>query len=342
MAIKTRKFQIVNDVNTAPEFAPWKRQATRSNLLAFASFPILVHNKVYGVLNLAAREKNHFSPGEVVFLELVARFLAFGIQAQTDREMNLILEERNVVNNLLVETFMQNSDAAVAIFDSKEPYMCRSANHGFLTMLDEPYRSTGIEDSLLSDFAGSHIQRDIYDALHRAIEDVEPQYGEGEEFKNFDGAAERWNWFVFPIMHEDKIISLLYFAMNLTKGAGGDQMHVLSKLDAAVYSVNFEERKVRYANPAAERAFGLKTGAKAVHAVPFAVDIPNKYHKDMNAKLEALAAGKTARVLLAYQAKDRTIDGQRKFCQIVTGDYSEAGTLRGVFSAVVPMPESAE
>jgi len=339
-AIKTRKPYIINDIESAPEFSPWKRQAQRSNLQAFASFPIIVHNNVYGVLNLAAKDRNHFTESEIQVLKEVSQFLSFGIQALRDKDTNIHLEERNILNNLLVDTLIQSTDAAVAIFEARPPFMCTFNSEGFLSMLDEPFRSAGVKDALLTEIAHSLIHRDLYDVFMRAIDDVEPQSEENVEFRSFNGGVEHWNWVVFPIMHGNNVTSLLYSAVKTTGRERGEECMVLDRLPVGVYSVSFERREVRYANPAAGYLLGLKTGSMAKHALPFLAGIPKEELPPITSQLDLLAARKRESISIVYTLPDKRTGEDIEYSAVLTGDYSESGVLRGVYVIAVPLQEN--
>jgi hypothetical protein len=231
---------------------------------------------------------------------------------------------------------MQNTDAAVAVFDSRAPFICTSSNEGFAAMLDEPYRSTGITETPLADFSTSHIHKGIFDAVSRALDDKEPQTEEGAEFTTLEGDVQRWNWIVFPIIHGDAVTSLLYFAVRMTSGESSEEAALLDTLAAAVYSVSHEKREVLYANPEAEREFGLKMGMPSNHPVPFLRDIPEEYREEIKKRLDLLSSRKSERVVLDYEMKIRGAKKATAFRQIVSGSYTNAGVLRGVQCVIVP------
>jgi PAS domain S-box-containing protein len=339
MAIKTKKFQVVNDVESSASFQPWRRQAHRSSLQAFAAFPIILHDKVYGVLCLAAKDRNHFTTAETSYLNEVAQFLSFGIQGLRDAELNAVMEEHSILNNLLVETYMQNSDAAVAVFEAKEPYLCISTNKGFQEMLDEPYRSTGVKDSLLMDFAFSHIHKGLYDVFAQACEDVEPQANEAAEFNTFDGETQLWNWVVFPIMHGETVLSILYFATKSSGTEGSTESNILGNLPASVYSIDFEKRLMRYANPSAQDHFGLVEGLPALHAIPFLSDIAKTKQKAITEQLDLLTSGKSQKITFSFSLKTGSPKKSRKFRQLINGEYSSSGILRGVNALIIDESE---
>ncbi|MAT38141.1 MAG: hypothetical protein CL946_00910 [Ectothiorhodospiraceae bacterium] len=336
-AIKTGKAQIYNDAQGEPNFQPWKRQAVRSGIAAFASYPLKVQGKVWGVLNLGAKEKGYFTEINITGLDGIVRLFTYCLNALIAEERRLELEETSVLNNLLVEMYKQYSPAAVAVFDAKPPFHCLSANEGFLTMLDEPFRSTGVQDSYVSDFSNAHIQKDLLSVLQSAMEEHEPLMDENVEFENRKGEKEHWTWTVFPIMHGNEIHKLLYFAIDMSDAQHEADPIRLPNLPIALFSIDYEEKIIEYCNGAAEEWFSHSEGAKTMHLIPHISQI---YEGDLPAvkeKLNDLASKKEDVVTFQY-----ALEGKRevRYEQICAGGYSDADVLTRIESVVYPIPGS--
>lgn len=86
-AIRTGKPIICNDVNTDPDFLPWRDQAIKRGYAASAAIPLIEKGKAFGGMMLYASEINFFDDDEVKFLTELANDLAHGITAIRLRTM---------------------------------------------------------------------------------------------------------------------------------------------------------------------------------------------------------------------------------------------------------------
>lgn len=64
-AIQTHEVQIVRDIQTDPDYEPWREQADRYGYQSSAAIPIVYEGVRYGVLNVYASSPNAFSDPEV-------------------------------------------------------------------------------------------------------------------------------------------------------------------------------------------------------------------------------------------------------------------------------------
>ena len=78
-AIRTAKPYVTRQLATEPGFTPWRDEASRRGYAACAAFPLVVHDRVIGVLAIYAGETDAFDAQEFNLLIEMAEDLAFGI-----------------------------------------------------------------------------------------------------------------------------------------------------------------------------------------------------------------------------------------------------------------------
>lgn len=67
-AVRSREVQVMQDVQTDPEFEPWREEATERGYQSGASVPIQYEDILYGVLNIYAASRSAFSEPEAEIL----------------------------------------------------------------------------------------------------------------------------------------------------------------------------------------------------------------------------------------------------------------------------------
>ncbi len=78
-AVNRKTHVICNDIETAPEFTPWKENAIKFGIGSCISLPLTYLDEVYGVLNIYSREKNAFFEDEVSLLSELSKYLSQGL-----------------------------------------------------------------------------------------------------------------------------------------------------------------------------------------------------------------------------------------------------------------------
>ena len=84
-AIRTGRPQVVRHIPTDPNYAPWRRSAGERGYASSMALPLVVSGRMFGALNIYAREPDAFDTGEVSLLEELAGDLAFGLTALRTR-----------------------------------------------------------------------------------------------------------------------------------------------------------------------------------------------------------------------------------------------------------------
>lgn len=78
-AIRTAKPAICNNIQTDPQFSPWRKQAIKRGYASSIAFPLVYQEKRVGALNIYAREPDAFDEEEVRLLGELASDLTYGI-----------------------------------------------------------------------------------------------------------------------------------------------------------------------------------------------------------------------------------------------------------------------
>jgi PAS domain S-box-containing protein len=106
IAIKTGKPDVVREMVHDPRYEPWKVVALKYGFKAAAAFPLIIQDKVIGVLNIYSGSVESFNKDEMRLLEELAGDLSLGIEkirrreAQLKLEKDLKLSEQNFRNSL--------------------------------------------------------------------------------------------------------------------------------------------------------------------------------------------------------------------------------------------------
>lgn len=211
-AMKTLQPVAVPDIVVDPDSEAWIKQTEKTNLHSLAALPLVYDGCEVGVLVLYSRDRNHFVGPEYERLKEIARVVGFGVgirrKLKTDQERigNAVFQER------LVEAYQSSLPVALAVFDAREPFRCLQANAHFSNLLDEPFRTRGIEGQNVSDVVSSLYHRDLYDRLVESMETVQPASRSCDIFTDWEGKQSQWSWTITPLEQGEHDTQLLYLA----------------------------------------------------------------------------------------------------------------------------------
>ncbi len=211
-AMKTGQPVVLADISSDPDFEAWRQQTEKSNLHSIAALPLMYDGSEVGIIALYSKDRNHFAGPEYERLKEIARIVAFGIgvrrriKSDEDRVAEASLKEH------MLEAYQSSLPVAFAVFDAKEPFRCLRVNERFSELLDEPFRSRGIEGQYVSDVINSVYHRDLYDRLAEAAEARETQSRSRESFADWKGEQASWSWTITPQLDDNNEGQLLYLA----------------------------------------------------------------------------------------------------------------------------------
>ncbi len=115
--IKSNNFTICNNIETDTRNIIGKEEALKLGLKSFASFPLIVFNKIYGVINIYSDEKEFFDDQEIKLLNELSKDISFAVEfIRTEEEKKLVLENYRKTNNSL-EAIINASPVAIMDLD---------------------------------------------------------------------------------------------------------------------------------------------------------------------------------------------------------------------------------
>ncbi|MDF9745531.1 bacterio-opsin activator domain-containing protein [Natrinema salsiterrestre] len=80
-AIRTGQIQVMNEIQTNPEFEPWREQARARGYHSSAAIPIVYEDLVYGVLNVYSSSSRAFDGPETGVLARIGEVIAHAVTA---------------------------------------------------------------------------------------------------------------------------------------------------------------------------------------------------------------------------------------------------------------------
>lgn len=123
-AIRTREFQVAQDIVNDPKFLPWREQAVARGYASSIAFPLFDDsNRVFGALNLYGKERNAFDADEIKLLQELAGDLAFGIRMLRLRGDRDRLHEQQLHSDETIKQALAGTIQAIAItIEKRDPY----------------------------------------------------------------------------------------------------------------------------------------------------------------------------------------------------------------------------
>ncbi|MBN1448174.1 MAG: PAS domain-containing protein [Bacteroidetes bacterium] len=210
-AMKTRETVAVGDLLADSSHEPWKRQAEISDLHSLVALPLLHEGQGYGLLTVYSKDRNHFIGAELKRMQHVADMLAYGISVRRRTAAIRQTISDHTINTHLLDACEEQAKIAFALFDADDPFRCITANRHFGSLLDEPFRSSGVEEKYVSDFMYALYHRDLYQQLQQAVGGNVLSV-DAAVFTDWQGNAMQWNWRIFPVSSADGEDRLLYVA----------------------------------------------------------------------------------------------------------------------------------
>jgi HD-GYP domain-containing protein (c-di-GMP phosphodiesterase class II) len=123
-AIRTGKRQVVQDLQAALNYAPWKRAVSEFGFASALALPLLDRaGNSLGALTILAHEIDAFNDEEVLLLTELASDLSFGIVSLRMRsERDLALKESQAYQRKLGKSLEDALEALAAMTELRDPY----------------------------------------------------------------------------------------------------------------------------------------------------------------------------------------------------------------------------
>ena len=115
IAVNTKQVAYVNDVDTHPDFWPWRKAANERGYAALAAVPLFLNDKVSGVFTLYSAQKNVFDPEMAYLLSHLSNDISSALYHIEQAQLNLLTEAR--LRNL--SSAVEQSADAIFITDTK-------------------------------------------------------------------------------------------------------------------------------------------------------------------------------------------------------------------------------
>jgi PAS domain S-box-containing protein len=132
IAVKTGKPDVIQDMVHDLRYGQWKESALKHGFKASAAFPLIIQDKVIGVLTIYSASAEAFNKDEVSLLEELAGDLSLGIEKIRRREAQLKLEEDLKLSEQNFRNSLDSSVMGIRIVDSG--WHTLYANQVFLDM----------------------------------------------------------------------------------------------------------------------------------------------------------------------------------------------------------------
>jgi len=221
------------DITTDPSYKPWKRQAEAQHLLSLVALPLFCKEEEAGVLVVYSRDRNHFIGAELNNLKGIAQLFSFGIYIQRSMDELRNVRAQNILNQGLLDIYHKNVPVAIAFFDGREPFRCEMFNEYFRNLLDEPFRSQGIDDQCVSDISFALYHRDLYDQLYATGLRAKTTSEEFAVFTDWQGKTSQWSWKIIPLWQNEMELKFLYFAWPIPQPGSVASMPSTSDTEAS-------------------------------------------------------------------------------------------------------------
>lgn len=112
-ALREGKPMICNDIESAPEMAPWREAALGRNYLSSIGLPLKRSGKVVGLFSLYADKKNFFDAQETALLEDMANDISFALELFEQETRRKLAEQQLLQSKLSYETLTEASPVGI-------------------------------------------------------------------------------------------------------------------------------------------------------------------------------------------------------------------------------------
>jgi PAS domain S-box-containing protein len=144
-AIRTGQPAICRNMQTDPDFAPWKEEALKRGYSSSIVLPLVAEAKVFGAISIYAREPDAFTEEDTKLLLSLAKDLAYGITyirlAVSERNAAKTIKESEEKYRLLFDEMTEGFALHELLLDEHgQPY-----DYKFLTVNPAFERQTGLK-----------------------------------------------------------------------------------------------------------------------------------------------------------------------------------------------------
>ncbi len=164
VALRSKSTYVIDDIQTDPNFIPWREIAQKKGYASIAAFPLLIKDQHAAVLLLYAQQANSFAANELILLEHFSVMLTSAIEntviKQKSRQIEASLRESEQRFRYMLDT----SPIAVRIAKNKGRFIAYS-NPSYNTLLNTNAKK--IYGVYPGDF---YVNRDEYEQILNSLE----------------------------------------------------------------------------------------------------------------------------------------------------------------------------
>ncbi|NTU58354.1 MAG: PAS domain S-box protein [Chlorobiaceae bacterium] len=118
-AIRTGQASVANDMQTDPQFGPWRSEALKRGFASSLGLPLKNAKQVFGALMIYATTPNAFDADEITLLTSLADNLAYGINMLQNRKEKERAEEAMRQSEARYRSLFQNRHTVMLIIDKE-------------------------------------------------------------------------------------------------------------------------------------------------------------------------------------------------------------------------------
>ncbi|MBF0311625.1 MAG: PAS domain S-box protein, partial [Magnetococcales bacterium] len=117
-AIRSGQPCVMRDLETTPEFAPWREEARRRGYASSVALPLKHQGRVFGTLNLYASHNDAFDGNEIELLVELADRMAEGIQRLREKELHQQTRNAMEASERRFRALFETMTSGVAIYEA--------------------------------------------------------------------------------------------------------------------------------------------------------------------------------------------------------------------------------
>jgi PAS domain S-box-containing protein len=135
ICIKTGKLYVVRDILHDPNYEPWREQALKMGFVSSVALPLVMQEKIIGVLNIYSANAESFDAKELDLLAELAGDLSLGIEKIRQRQERLRMDEALKASEEKYSTLIEQSIDGILILEKR---LVVFANHRMSEMSGFP------------------------------------------------------------------------------------------------------------------------------------------------------------------------------------------------------------
>lgn len=289
-AIREKKYNICNDVESDARMLPWKDKLLGFGIRSSAALPLVVHGETFGVFSVYSDEKGFFDTEEIALLDELSKDISFALEHIEDEEKRRLAEQALAQSEERYRTLAEAVREMIFVLsiDRKIEYVNSYAAQQFSK---SPKDLLGMHVNTL--FPEETFEKQERN-LRAVIESGNPLY---EESKLKFGNREIWlGTSLVPLRNEsNKIISILGVARDITQQKQAEEeIRKLSRgveQSPATIIITDLNGKIEYVNPKFTETTGY-TFEEAIGNNPRILKSGEKSSEEYQLMWQTIKAGK--------------------------------------------------